>query len=108
MAQSNFDEIEPDTSFQPIISDTTVKVEEVEKVLLCSGKVYYDIFKERKERKLDNKIAIIRIEQLCPFPYQLMSEAVLKYPKLTVSYQEINIINYSENRFHKIILIKIK
>ena len=85
-AQSTFDEIGPDTSFRPILPDTTAKIDQVQKVVLCSGKVYYDLFEARKERKLEDKIAIVRVEQICPFPYHLLSEEVKRFSNHQVSY----------------------
>jgi len=40
----------------------------VKRVVLCSGKVYFDLVAERRKRKIDD-IAILRIEQLYPFPF---------------------------------------
>lgn len=54
--------------------------EKVTRIILCSGKVYYDLLMKRREKKLDH-IVIIRIEQLYPFPYEELSEEFKKYPK---------------------------
>ena len=63
-------------SFQHVINDELVKPEQVTKVLMCSGKVFYDL--EQKRKDLDIKdTAILRIEQLYPFPYDIL-EAILK------------------------------
>ena len=45
---------------------------------MCSGKVFYDLVKKRNDKKLNN-IAIIRIEQLYPFPYDDLEETLTKY-----------------------------
>ncbi|XP_032670876.1 2-oxoglutarate dehydrogenase, mitochondrial-like isoform X2 [Odontomachus brunneus] len=84
MAISNFEEMGPGTSFKHVISDPYVQPGNVKKVLLCSGKVYYDIVIERKEQQLEDKIAIIRIEQLCPFPYHLLAMEIAKYPRAKI------------------------
>lgn len=84
MAISNFEEIGPGTSFKHVPSDPFVKPGNVKKVLLCTGKVYYDLIIERQERQLEDKIAIIRIEQLCPFPYHLLAAELTKYPRAKV------------------------
>ncbi|KAK2580779.1 hypothetical protein KPH14_011514 [Odynerus spinipes] len=81
MAVGKFEEIGPGTSFRPMIGDTSVKPEGIKKVLFCSGKVYYDLVIQRSEQKLEDKIAIVRIEQLCPFPYHLVAQEISKYPK---------------------------
>ncbi|MCA9603522.1 MAG: 2-oxoglutarate dehydrogenase E1 component, partial [Myxococcales bacterium] len=51
--------------FQRIIKDSVVKPSKARRVLLCSGKVYYDLLKARDERNIDD-IAIVRVEQLYP------------------------------------------
>ena len=47
---------------------------EISKVLFCTGKVYYDLIKERRERGLEDKIAIHTIEQISPFPFDIMKK----------------------------------
>ncbi|XP_026825884.1 2-oxoglutarate dehydrogenase, mitochondrial [Ooceraea biroi] len=80
MAVSNFEEIGPGTSFKHVLPDPYVKPGNVKKVLLCTGKVYYDLIVERQERQLEDKIAVVRIEQISPFPYHLVANEVAKYP----------------------------
>ena len=56
-------------SFQVILDETDdIEKEAVRKVILCSGKVYYDLRQERRAREITD-IAIIRLEQLYPFPH---------------------------------------
>ena len=43
-------------------------------VLICTGKVYYDLIKERRDRGLEDKIAIHTLEQICPFPFDIMKQ----------------------------------
>jgi len=54
--------------------------ERVTRLVFCSGKVYYDLLRYRNENKLRNS-AIIRIEQLYPFHWDLLSEIVARYPR---------------------------
>ncbi|HET7773347.1 MAG TPA: 2-oxoglutarate dehydrogenase E1 component, partial [Burkholderiaceae bacterium] len=70
--------------FQTVIGeqDATIKAEKVKRVLACSGKVYYDLVNTRKERGADD-VAIIRVEQLYPFPHKAFGEALSKFPKAT-------------------------
>lgn len=84
MAVSDLDDCGPDTSFEPLIGDTMQKGSEVKKILLCSGKVYYELVNEREKRGLADKIAIVRIEQLSPFPYRYLMEEVERYPESQV------------------------
>ncbi|XP_067217401.1 2-oxoglutarate dehydrogenase complex component E1-like isoform X2 [Linepithema humile] len=84
MAISNFEEMGPGTSFKHVIPDSAVKLGNMQKVLLCTGKVYYDLVIERQEKQLEDKIAIIRIEQLCPFPYHLLAMEMVKYPRAKI------------------------
>jgi 2-oxoglutarate dehydrogenase E1 component len=65
-------------TFECVIDDEIKKNENVKKVIMCSGKVYYDLVNKRDKEKHDD-IAIIRIEQLYPFPYDDLEEILTKY-----------------------------
>lgn len=56
-----------------------VNMHNITKVILCCGKVYYDLLEKRREEQL-NHIAIIRIEQLYPFPTKTLAKEIAKYP----------------------------
>ena len=56
------------SGFKTIIDDSNVNVKFVETVVFCTGKFYYDLFEERRLRKIEDKVALIRIEQLFPLP----------------------------------------
>lgn len=70
-------------SFKEVIDDTFVqKAADVKKVLLCSGKMYFDL--AEKQQKEDRKdIAIIRLEQIYPIPQKQLDELNKKYSKAT-------------------------
>jgi len=71
--------------FLPVMSDKLQFVDEganVNRVLLCSGKVYYDLVAERKKLE-DSSTAIIRVEQFYPFPKNLLSEQLSRYSTAT-------------------------
>lgn len=72
----------PGTSFQPVITDSRVQPSEVRKVLLLSGKIYYDLDRELKARNLTGEIALIRVEELCPFPFERLAEVLAPYAAL--------------------------
>jgi len=55
-----------------------IEPKKVRRVIMCSGKVYYDLLTRRREEKIDD-IAIVRIEQLYPFPYEALGEVMSKY-----------------------------
>ena len=58
------------------------KADKVKRLVVCSGKVYYDLVKKREEKGSDD-VAIIRIEQLYPFPHKAFAAEVKKYPNAT-------------------------
>ena len=68
-------------NFQNIISDNSVKPEKVQRLIACSGKVYYDLVNRRLENTQEN-VAIIRIEQLYPFPFDEFKGVLDNYPEL--------------------------
>jgi 2-oxoglutarate dehydrogenase E1 component len=51
-------------------------------VVLCSGKVYYDLLVARRERELED-VALLRVEQLYPFPHKVLEAELRKYPNAT-------------------------
>jgi 2-oxoglutarate dehydrogenase E1 component len=69
-------------SFQTVIPDSKgLKAEKVKRLIACSGKVYYDLAKKREEQGNDD-VAIIRVEQLYPFPHKAFAAEIKKYPNL--------------------------
>lgn len=67
-------------SFQTIIPDEgDLDAASVKRVIVCSGKVYYDLVEKREAKKHDD-VAIIRVEQLYPFPHKAFSAELEKYP----------------------------
>jgi 2-oxoglutarate dehydrogenase E1 component len=69
-----------DLTFRPLIGETNkiVAADKVRKVVICSGKVYYDLFEAREARKI-NDVAIIRLEQIYPFPKEELKLELKKY-----------------------------
>jgi 2-oxoglutarate dehydrogenase E1 component len=66
--------------FREVIGDTTIKAKTARKVLICSGKLYYDLLEERQNAKIED-VAIIRIEQLHPFPAKQLYSLLSSYNK---------------------------
>ncbi|MEO8087425.1 MAG: 2-oxoglutarate dehydrogenase E1 component [Bacteroidota bacterium] len=64
--------------FQELIDDDNADSSQVTKVVLCSGKIYYELL-ERKEKDQVNQIALVRLEQLYPFPHQQFEQLKSKY-----------------------------
>ena len=64
--------------FKEIIGDSYADTKNVKKVLLCTGKIFFDLQKEQKEKKRKD-IAIIRIEQLHPLPQKQIDKEIAKY-----------------------------
>jgi 2-oxoglutarate dehydrogenase E1 component len=71
-------------SFHTVIGevDTKLEAKKVKRVLACSGKVYYDLVNARKERNA-NDVAIIRVEQLYPFPHKALATELAKFPNFS-------------------------
>ncbi len=84
LVHSSLRELE-EGSFQPVLGDPLAG-EHPRKLLFCSGKVYYDLFAEREKRGLQKEIAILRIEQLYPFPADALKKLLQEYSALSVSF----------------------
>ncbi len=66
--------------FQTVIGETQpLEAAKVKRVVACSGRVYYDLLAARRERALKD-VAIIRVEQLYPFPHKSLATELKKYP----------------------------
>jgi 2-oxoglutarate dehydrogenase E1 component len=66
--------------FKTVIGETDqIDPQGVDRIVLCGGKVYYDLLEKRREQGLEN-VAIIRIEQLYPYPEARIQAEILKYP----------------------------
>ena len=66
--------------FEEVIDDDFATKSKVRRVIICSGKVFYDIRKEQEKRSIKD-IAIIRLEQFYPFPERQLAQILKKYPK---------------------------
>ena len=68
--------------FLPVLSDATVDPNEVTRLVLCTGKIYYDLIANQAQEK-NPHVAIGRVELLYPFPQGELMELIASYPKLT-------------------------
>jgi 2-oxoglutarate dehydrogenase E1 component len=79
LAVSTLDELE-NGRFQLVIPDATAKnAKKVRRVVLCSGKVYYDLIDDAAKRGVED-VAIVRVEQLYPFPRGEVVEELKRFP----------------------------
>ena len=86
-ARSSFDDIMEGTKFQRVYGEYGAPLENsknVKKLIFCSGKVYYELKKEITKRNKDYDIAVARIEQICPFPFDRVLQEVEKFPNADV------------------------
>ncbi|MEN5041189.1 2-oxoglutarate dehydrogenase E1 component [Stenotrophomonas sp. TWI1149] len=79
LAVSTLDEL-ANGEFQHLIGDAKADAKKVKRVVLCSGKVYYDLLEDQTKRGQDD-VAIIRVEQLYPFPRVALAAELKKYGK---------------------------
>jgi 2-oxoglutarate dehydrogenase E1 component len=69
--------------FQTVIPENKeLDNKKVKRIVCCSGKVYYDLVKKREEKGADD-VAILRVEQLYPFPHKAFGAEMKKYPNAT-------------------------
>jgi len=89
-AVSFFKDMTPDTSFHRILHDgaeipecraeVTLKADkDIRRVVMCSGKVYFDLFEDREKRKIDD-VYLMRVEQLYPFPVASLMKELARFP----------------------------
>ena len=70
--------------FRTVIGEVSadVNADKVKRVIACSGKIYYDLVRARAERK-NGDVAVLRVEQLYPFPHKAFAAEMKKYPNAT-------------------------
>ncbi|PFH44882.1 hypothetical protein AMATHDRAFT_165196 [Amanita thiersii Skay4041] len=78
-ASSTLAELEQGTRFEPVLADPIANADEVKRVVMLSGKLYYELIKERQARNLNDSVAFIRIEELSPFPFAELEEVLNRY-----------------------------
>ncbi|MGB1547389.1 MAG: 2-oxoglutarate dehydrogenase E1 component, partial [Alphaproteobacteria bacterium] len=84
-AVSRLEEMGADSTFHRVLADETklLAASKVKRAVFCSGKVYYDLLEEREKRGIKD-VALLRVEQLYPFPADTIAEELRKYPSADV------------------------
>jgi len=92
-AVSKLSEFGPGSSFHRVLWDDAESVpgssialapnEQIKRVVLCTGKVYYDLFEEREKRN-ENRIQLIRVEQIYPFPGLALTDELTRFPNAEI------------------------
>ncbi len=80
-AVSTLEEMGPGSTFRPVYAEVDRNLVDntmIRRVILCSGKIYYDLIQAREANEIEN-IAILRLEQYHPFPEQELSRELSKY-----------------------------
>ena len=85
LAISSLADFAPGSRFQTVIpeADALVAPEQVKRVVLCTGKVYYDLLQERRDKGVQD-VAIVRVEQMYPFPKVSLPRALAPYKNAEV------------------------
>ena len=85
MCVSKLSDMAEQTAFRRVIKDPDLNLKDknIKKVVICSGKVFYNLYEEREKRKLEN-IKILRLEQIYPFPHRTLKEELSKTPDAEV------------------------
>jgi 2-oxoglutarate dehydrogenase E1 component len=80
LAVSSLDEMAEGSAFRFVIpeADAIAPPDQVRRVVLCSGKVYYDLLAERRERRISD-VAILRLEQIYPFPVNTLTRELTPF-----------------------------
>jgi 2-oxoglutarate dehydrogenase E1 component len=82
---SKLEEMATGTTFHRVLWDDAAPAadEKIKRVVLCSGKIYFDLFEERAKRGVKD-VYLMRIEQLYPFPFNVMTKELKRFPKAEI------------------------
>ncbi|UCH75965.1 MAG: 2-oxoglutarate dehydrogenase E1 component [Rhodospirillales bacterium] len=107
---SRLDEFTTGTTFHRVMYDNEALCEDaaVQRVVLCSGKVYYDLFEERAERGIED-VFFLRMEQLYPFPRKALKEQLARFPAAEIVWcqeepKNMGAWSYAEPRIEEVLL----
>jgi 2-oxoglutarate dehydrogenase E1 component len=106
---SRLDEMGPGSSFHRVIdeSEAIAANDRVRRVVLCSGKVYFDLLKARTA-KGDAGVALIRVEQLYPFPFNVLGKVLQRYRNAEIVWcqeepQNMGAWNFVDRRIEQVL-----
>ena len=106
---SRLDEMGAGTSFHRVIaeSDAIAADDQVRRIVLCSGKVYFDLLKARAERG-DERVALVRVEQLYPFPSNTLGKVLRHYRNAEIVWcqeepQNMGAWNFVDRRIEEVL-----
>ncbi|MGH0136908.1 UNVERIFIED_CONTAM: hypothetical protein FKN15_036750 [Acipenser sinensis] len=89
-AVSSLSDLAPGTTFKPVLGDPSVDPKNVSRVVLCSGKHYYALLKQREASgEAQKNTALIRVEELCPFPVEALQQELNQYKNAKVKFLEV-------------------
>jgi len=87
LARSPVEDFLTGESFRRVITDegkVVENAENVKRIVFCTGKVFVDIHRARAEAKKDDQIAVVRVEQICPFPYDQVKGECDRFPNAEI------------------------
>jgi 2-oxoglutarate dehydrogenase E1 component len=106
---SRLDEMGPGSSFHRVIgeSEAIAADDEVRRVVLCTGKVYFDLVKARVTNG-DNRVALVRVEQLYPFPFNALAKVLQGYHNAEIVWcqeepQNMGAWNFVDRRIEQVL-----
>lgn len=85
-ANSNFEDFETGLRFKRVLEDTATNLvadDQIRKVIYCSGQIYYDLEAERTKLGVTD-VAIVRVEQIAPFPFRSIEPSLQRYSNAEV------------------------
>ena len=104
---SRLDGMGPGSHFYRVIGEVDDLAATVRRVVVCSGKVYYDLLEERRARGIDD-VAVVRVEQLYPWPHKRLKEQLERYPGAEILWCQEEPANlgawtFAQPRLHEIL-----
>ncbi|WP_193183637.1 2-oxoglutarate dehydrogenase E1 component [Nisaea sediminum] len=78
-AVSTLAEMDETTSFRPVIAGPCADPGRVRRIVLCSGKIFYEFDRRRREEGMGEDILPVRLEQICPFPLEALRKTIAPF-----------------------------